>query len=169
MWKFKMYLRDDKEEQWINTMSQKGWHLKKFFTFFYKFEQGTPGQYIYRNEMLDNKNSAEYIHFLEESNIEVVHRCFNWIYVRKPAIEGPFELYSDSTSKLVYINRLLSVFTLLTILNFICAIINVELFFNEGSQVNGTVSLLNIFVVILFSVPLSSYYKRRKSLKNELL
>lgn len=169
MWKFKMYLRDDKEEQWINTMSQQGWHLRKFFTCFYKFEQGTPGQYIYRNEMLDSKNSTEYIRFLEESNIEIVHRCFNWIYVRKPAIEGPFELYSDPTSKLVYINRLLFVYTLVIILNFISSMINVELFFNEGRQINGTVSLLNIFVVLLFTVPLSAYYTRRKLLKNELL
>src|SRR5699024_7957022 len=97
----------EKEERWINEMSEAGWHLKKFFLGRYLFEKGEPDAFIYRNEYIidmSKADKAEYKALLEDSGAEVVHESLGWIYVRKAKSEGPFEIFTDSASKMTYYN-----------------------------------------------------------------
>jgi len=103
----------EKEENWLNEMSKKGWQLINAQLFKYVFEKGEPNEYDYRLELLDNKlgtiKSEEYINFLKDSNIENVGRCCNWIYLRSKKSEGSFnnenKLY-NSLIKAIHIDNL---------------------------------------------------------------
>lgn len=50
--KIRFFIDYEKEERWVNDMSQQGWHLVKLGFGYFIFEKGLPGEYIYRNEML---------------------------------------------------------------------------------------------------------------------
>jgi len=99
----------EKEEAWLNTMSAKGLALTRYTWMHYIFEDTDPGEYIYRIEMLaqrpDKPESVRYLDFLKDSGIEVVSTYLDWVYLRKKAIDGPFDLYSDIDSRLAHATR----------------------------------------------------------------
>ncbi len=101
MWEF------DKEEQWLNKMSAKGLQLCDVGYCRYVFEDGTPGEYIHRLELLDklpsNAESAQYIRFVEDTGAEHVGSLFRWVYFRKKADENGFDLYSDIDSRIKHL------------------------------------------------------------------
>ena len=47
MIKFRYYIDNQKEQDWLNNLTKKGWALKSFFLGFYKFEKCEPGEYEY--------------------------------------------------------------------------------------------------------------------------
>jgi|WetSurMetagenome_2_1015567.scaffolds.fasta_scaffold425279_1 hypothetical protein len=85
----------DKEEKWLNEMSSIGWQLVKASVLTYTFETGSAGEYTYRLELLDKNlkslESTSYLNFLQETGIEMVGKCRNWIYLRCKTTEGGFE------------------------------------------------------------------------------
>lgn len=85
----------EKEEQWLNEKAIEGWQLIKASICKYQFELGTPGEYTYRLELLDKSvnsmESTSYINFLQETGIEKVGECKNWIYLRCKTADGGFE------------------------------------------------------------------------------
>jgi len=89
----------EKEEKWLNEMSAKGMQLVSVGFCRYEFEQGTNGKYVYRLELLDSlptsAESVAYIKFLEETGVEHIASYIRWVYLRKKATDGPFELYSE--------------------------------------------------------------------------
>lgn len=97
----------DEEEQWLNEMSEQGWHLQQVRFFRYIFEQGAPGQYIIRAEMPGGEEAPkEYIEFMESTGAEYLSSTGGSIfYFRKLAALGEFELYSDVDSRLKHMNR----------------------------------------------------------------
>ena len=102
----------EKEEKWLNQMSAKGLNLVKTVGFSYTFEDGTPGEYTYRLELLkyvpDHPESAKYMEFLAETGIEYVASYMRWVYLRKKKADGDFELYSDSASKMSHYKRIIT-------------------------------------------------------------
>jgi hypothetical protein len=90
----------EKEEQWLNDMSNKGWQLYKAKFGKFQFETGAPGEYTYRLELLDkgtnSKESTSYLDFLQETGIEMVGKCKNWIYLRCKTADGKFD-FSNRT------------------------------------------------------------------------
>ncbi len=117
----------EKEEKWLNEMSAKGMLLTDISPFRYVFEEGTPGKYIYRLELLEHlpshPESIAYIKFLEETGIEYVGSCVRWIYLRRPASDGAFEIYSDIKSKLMHLKRITAIANTMSIVFAIVAII----------------------------------------------
>lgn len=170
--KIRFFIDYEKEERWVNDMSQQGWHLVKLGFGYFIFEKGLPGEYIYRNEMLagfrKKNDSKEYIEFLKDTGVELVTKYTTWVYFRKKTEEGPFELYSDITSKLQYINRILYLFLLLFLVNFYFGISNVFNVFNHNSNVTYTIGIFNLSVSLIFVFPLFLLFKRRKDLKSKL-
>ena len=67
----------DKEEEWLNSMAQEGWTLKKVGFCKYVFERTEPGEYITRLAM----------HDADEEYME-------------------FELFSDIDSRIAHLNRI---------------------------------------------------------------
>jgi hypothetical protein len=112
---YKLHTDYEKEEQWINEMGGRGWQLVRYRLGGYRFEQGEPGEWIYRVELLpDDPQSAasrEYLSLLLATGAEVVSTHARWVYLRRLAAMGSFELFSDLESRVGHYRR---VFKLLT-------------------------------------------------------
>lgn len=117
------------EEKWLNEMAQKGLHLVKYTFFRYHFEEDDPGKYEYRLEFLaespKSKSSQEYLEFMDEAGVECVDTFSNWVYFRKEATDEPFEIYTDTESKLKHINRIIFFLGLVAVSNLFIGIANV--------------------------------------------
>ena len=105
----RLYMDYEKEERWLNEMASWGWHLVRYRLGGYHFEQGEPGEWIYRIELLPaNPRSAasqEYLSLLLDSGAEAVSTHARWVYLRRPAALGPFELFSDLESRIGHYRR----------------------------------------------------------------
>jgi len=98
------YWNYENEEKWLNEMAAKGWMLTDYTWCRYVFQEAPAGKYIYRIELLENVHShpesQRYLRFLEEAGIEYVTHYIRWVYLRKKAVDGPFDLYTDLDSKI---------------------------------------------------------------------
>ncbi len=106
---WKAYFDFEKEERWLNDMAAKGFALTRYTWCRYEFEETPPGEYIYRIELLKeharHPESRRYIDFIEETGAECVTSYLRWVYFRKKAALGPFELYSDLESRIGHYRR----------------------------------------------------------------
>lgn len=173
MKKYKVFFDDAKEEKWINDMSAKGWHLTNYNYRFYTFEKGEPDEYTYRCDLLDNfgfgKAAKEYIEFVESTGAEKVFKRLHWVYFRQHRDLGPFELYSDATSKLSYINRMLTLYGTVIFLNVISAFANGGLSFTDsGLRMNSFLSGVNSGITAVLLIPTVGLWLRRRKLKKKL-
>jgi hypothetical protein len=107
---WKAYWDYEKEEKWLNEMSAKGMALTDYSWCRYVFEETSDYQYIFRIELLENMpshpESIAYLRFLEENGVECVASCMRWVYLRKKAAEGPFDIYTDISSKIRHYKRM---------------------------------------------------------------
>ena len=67
-----------------------------------------PGEYIYQIDLLDDwmGDKKDFSEFMEDSGVEVVAQWYRWVFLRKRAEEGPFEMYTDIESKIVQYKRM---------------------------------------------------------------
>lgn len=105
----------EKEERWLNEMASRGRHLVRYRFGSYHFEEGEPGEWIYRIELLpaDPRNAAsqEYLALLLDSGAEAVSTHARWVYLRRPAAMGPFVLFTDLESRIGHYRRVLKLLT----------------------------------------------------------
>lgn len=99
----------EKEEKWLNEMAAKGMLLTDVGFCRYVFQEGTPGEYQYHLEWLENfpghPESIAYIQFVEETGAEHVGSFKKWVYFRKRTTEGAFNLFSDLDSRITHFRR----------------------------------------------------------------
>ena len=111
----------DKEEKWLNEMAAKGLSLVSVGFCKYEFEDSLPGEYKICLQLLDkmprHPESKKYIDFLETTGAEQVGSFTRWVYFRKKATEGDFELFSDNDSRLKYLSSVISFVSLITVEN----------------------------------------------------
>ncbi|MEA0552394.1 DUF2812 domain-containing protein [Lysinibacillus irui] len=160
---YRFFIDYEKEERWVNDMADRGWNLKKTMVGYFVFEKGTPGQYFYRNEFV-NRKSKDYFEFLNMMNIECVSKFGGWAYYRKLQSEGPFEIFTDATSKINYIKSMNRIFILLLLFNVLAGMYNLSI----GSVINSSVGCLNVIVSIMVLISVSKNEKRKKGLKQDL-
>jgi len=160
-------------EKRVNEMASQGWHLKKFTWIRFTFEQDEPGSYIYRHDELERFGSTyedEYLDFLKSSGIEQVDRSGNFVFFRKPAHEGPFELYSDKKTKISNLSKKITLLSLILLLNLFFGITGLVSI--SGGQHTDMLKLLlnstNILIVMLLVGPIFKLMRVRKNLKKEL-
>lgn len=155
----------DKEEKWLNECSAKGLHLCDVGVFRYTFEEGTPGAYSHKLELLENwpthPESVAYIRFLEDTGVEMVGSILRWVYFRKKTVDGPFDLFSDLDSRIKHLNRILMLFIPLMVVEFIIGTINV--FF--ARTLNQSVGTINILLGFVFVYGIYVINKKNKNLK----
>lgn len=112
----------DREEKWLNDMSAKGLQLTDVGFCRYVFETGTPGEYQYRLQLLnhapDHPESEHYIAFTEEMGAEQVGSLMRWVYFRKKAADGEFQLFSDMDSRIRHLQRILELMLICMALEF---------------------------------------------------
>lgn len=111
----------EKEERWLNEMAQEGWVLDNTGFSFYTFVRCEPGEYIIRLEM---NPSSDYRAFVKELGAEYIGGCVNWVYFRRKAELGSFELLSDIDSRLTHLSRINRMLSLICLANLILGIMN---------------------------------------------
>jgi hypothetical protein len=111
--KYKVFFAWDfeKEEKWLNEMSAKGMQLVSAGIFKYVFEEGNPGEYIYRIELLDqlptHPESMTYIRFMEDTGAEHITSIVRWVYFRKKTDRQAFDLFSDIDSRINHLKKVI--------------------------------------------------------------
>lgn len=171
--KYRIVVNPNDIEKWVNDMASQGWHLKKFTWIRFTFERGEPNSYIYRYDELERFGASyedEYLEFLSSSGIEQVDRSGNFVFFRKPASDGPFELYSDKKNKISKLSQKISLLLSLILLNLVIGLIGLSGIFSEQviDWIKLTLNIGNIVVAVLFSLPLLKLVRVRHKLKKEM-
>lgn len=137
----------EEEEQWLDSMADKGWQLISVGFFTYVFEKSEE-KYSYRLEFLKERvgapSSQQYIRFVVDTGAEYVGAVQKWVYFRKKRSEGAFELFSDKSSRIRQLTRILQVLTPLIGMNTGIGIYNLLLGMSMNMWVNvlcGCISL----------------------------
>lgn len=162
----------DKEEAWLNEMAAKGLSLVAVGFGTYVFEEGTPGEYCNRIELLENLpkhiESRQYIKFLEETGAEYIGSVMRWAYFRKKRSMGGFELYSDYSAHIKYLNRILALLIPLLFVNFYNGIWNILSFFKTtGSHINLCAGILALSIGICLLLGTGKIFLKKSRLKKE--
>jgi hypothetical protein len=163
----------EKEEKWLNEMSAKGMTFIHYTWCTYLFEEGKPGEYIYRIELLKNHarhaESIAYIRFMEELGIECVSTYFRWVYFRKKAADGPFDLFTDYDSKIAHYNKVSAFSAIGFIIAAIAGVYNVIIPFvfheNALSSLNLILGVMVLILAMAFAPTYFSYRSKMKKLK----
>ena len=105
--------QDEKEEAWLRSMSQKGWHLSSIgLPCIYRFRAGEPRDYVYRldYQTFPKKDKQEYQQLFRDAGWEYVDEMSGWQqYFRKEAKEGEApEIFTDVESKVAMYKRVLA-------------------------------------------------------------
>ena len=120
VWRFYTVADYEKEEAFLNEMARAGWNLSAVGFCRYIFRRGTPGEYIYKLDMVERSESDEvkesYFNFLTDCGIRVVGEFKDWIYLQKRAADGPFDMKNDTYAKLRQVNKVYS-FSIRTVCN----------------------------------------------------
>ena len=154
----KLYMDYGKEEAWLNAMAAKGLALTHYSWCRYVFEETDPGKYIYRIELLGKKpsdpESAAYLRFIEGTGVEIVSTYLRWVYLRRKASEGSFDLYSDVASKLAHGRRVTALYTTLMLIELAAGspnvVLSVTLHGDHVSSMNLFIGLLCIALGVVF-------------------
>ena len=147
----KAYWDYEKEEKWINDMTAKGMHLDNYSWCKYTFVEGEPGEYIYRLELLENTathaESIAYLKFLEENGVEHVSSYMRWVYLRKKATEGPFEVYTDIESKMKYFKRVNSFWLSLSLAEITIGLANLGIWIANQTAIEEYSKFINVNLI----------------------
>lgn len=172
----------EKEEKWLNEMAAKGFAMVSVRGgIFYEFKKCEPGEYTYRLELLEHNvmspESIHYIQFVEDTGVEMIGSWIRWVYFRKKAKDGEFDLFSDLDSKVnhyIRIRNFIMPFMFLEIsvfaLNFTNYLTNedrYDSFKRAMSDANLFFSILTGFLGIMFLLLFLSLQKKVKALKKE--
>ena len=136
----------------------------------YEFEDCVPGEYRVCLQLLEksprNPEMQKYLAFLEQTGAEHVGSFTRWVYFRKKASEGAFELFSDRTSRAKYLTSMLGFITLIVGLNLFIGLENLILAIGFGFAGNY-LGFLNL-AIGLFGLPGTvKLWKKRNRMKKE--
>lgn len=161
----------EKEIRWINDMAAKGFGLCHVGLCTYWFEDCAPGEFIYGLELAENSPEStagrEYLSFLSECGTDFVGNWMRWIYLRRKAADGPFNLHNDLDSKLAHIKRIFSLLLPVILLNAGSAALNITVGLSSHRYANVWVSSLNTAITILGTVALIRMGRQIRRMKKE--
>lgn len=172
---YKLMFDYEKEEKWLNEMAIKGFNLEDYTFCRYLFREGKPGEYIYRIELLKqhhrNPESIAYIRFMEELGIECVAGYRNWVYFRKKASEGPFDLFSDYDSRIAHYSRVIGFVIMAFALNLGAALLNIILSITLSRFILDSINIyagcFSLTITVIFAYLLVTYRSKLKKMKND--
>jgi len=127
MIRFKITFDKDLEQDWINNWCQRGWAFTSFCAGVCTFAPCKPGEYIYQIDLMPGtglraSDPEGYREFMEETGVEVLQRWARWVYLRRRAEEGPFEIYTDPQSKMDMYRRIRSMFLWFLVVELLCSV-----------------------------------------------
>ena len=147
----------EKEINWLNEMSRQGWQLCRAGFFVYEFEQGEPGEYQYQLQLL-RKTDPDYLACLEDTGIQVVGRCLNWIYLKKKSDGQPFEIFSDLKDVIRHLDGVMALCGVIMAANLLPGLTNLA-----NSNLHQ-LSWLNLAVAAVGAFGFCKQYLRRREL-----
>ena len=150
-WKF-TYDKDE-EQDWLNEYARQGWAMTKFWLGVVTFVPCQPGEYIYQIDLLPGKGLlAEdyegYVIFMDEMGVEGVQRWGRWVYLRKRAGDGPFEVFTDAESRIALYRRIRRMFLWAFMMIFLCSFNAWVLLFQYPEDIFSR-GLVGTYIVIL--------------------
>jgi uncharacterized membrane protein YuzA (DUF378 family) len=169
----KLYWDYEKEERWLNHMAAQGFALADYTWGTYRFERSAPGEWIYRVELLSRDVSGvrrrEYLDFMRDAGIQSVATHLSWVYFRKPAADGPFELFSDLDSRIAHYQRVLAVFGSLTVALIPVTTVNLINLMHGDRSMAFVLPLMALqsAIVALMATQSVRFWRRVESLKTE--
>lgn len=149
----------EKEEQWLNSMAQSGWVLDKIGFCRYEFVACEPGEYTIRLEMRDH--DPAYIDFMAETGAEYVGRMVKWIFFRKKAADGSFDIFSDIDSRITHLNKISKLMVAVGAANTAIGLIN--------CMTPGSFGWINLLASILLFYALGRIHGKKEALEKERL
>ena len=153
VWRYYNIAEYEQEEQWINEMAKEGWQLTAIGWCRYIFRRGTPGEYIYKLDVVERTASDEvkesYFNFLTECGIRVVGEFKDWIYLQKKAADGPFDMKDDTYAKLRTVNKVYS-FAVRTLCKLLKIFAGVVLICSLGQMLSSNYAIRELFGGIMF-------------------
>ena len=157
VWKWFWAWDFEKEEQWLNEMALAGWVLVNVRWCRYTFEAAEPGAWIIRLEM--HEDDPAYLSLLSEMGAQFICRWFQWIYLRRPAEYGSFDLFSDLDSRIAHLNRISRVLSALCIMNLGIGVMNVA--------IRNGFGMINLLLGALIAYGLGRIHGKREELQKE--
>lgn len=162
----------DKEEKWLNEMSARGMQLAAVGFCKYLFDDGEPGGYCVRLELLDNwptrPESEKYIRFVEDTGAQYLGSVLRWVYFRKKASEGGFDLFSDIDSRIRHLKRIFSLVGLLGVLVLCSGAYNGLFGYLRSGRTADLISgILGLLLGILLAFGFVRIYRKFLRLKKE--
>jgi hypothetical protein len=170
--------QDQKEEAWLEKMSEAGWHLNSVqLPCGYSFVKSEPVHYTYRLDYtrIDKSRRPEYLQIFQDAGWEYIGEMTNWQYWRKRVVNGQVpEIYTDKDSKLNKYKRLLGYMGFFL---FFLLFIGFRIIYNAFDLYLGSLTLITAMywaVAIIYMVLISIYvvvvimvYRRIRQLKNK--
>lgn len=160
----------EKEEAWLNEMAARGLCLVAVGWCRYEFEDCQPGEYGIRLELLENRpdhpESVKYLEFLESTGAEHVGSYMRWVYLKKKKSDGEFALFSDNSTRIRHLSRVMQLLLVLGLLNLAAGAYNLFLLFLLDSRVNS-LGLINLAVGVFVMAGYARLHKQRTRLKAE--
>lgn len=125
MIRFKFTFDKDEEQDWLNDYCQQGWAMVSFFVGLTTFAPCQPGEFIYQIDLLPGSglqasNYTDYAIFMNDMGVEVLQRWGRWVYLRRPAVDGPFDIYTDVASKIELYRRIRRLFLWVLLVDAFC-------------------------------------------------
>ncbi|MBQ3485374.1 MAG: DUF2812 domain-containing protein [Clostridia bacterium] len=161
----------DKEEAWLAEMAAKGKALVSARYLTYEFEDSEPGEYIVRLEMLENSPTShegqQYIGFVESTGAEFVGRVMKWVYFRKKAADGEFELHGDNATRIRHLRGIINLLRPLAIFNTGAGAYNICIGIGLNSAINVLCGGLSIAVTVLLGVGIHKLNEKKKQLERD--
>lgn len=168
MVKFQIRYDQDKEIEYLNEMSEKGYALTGFKAGFYFFDECEKGKYVYQIDTAEKfgRVSTEYREFMSEQGIEIVCVYGPWVILRKLKADGEFELFSDVDSKIEHYKKTRKIFKVALIIELIAYFIEVFEAAN-GIHEGFYFAALIGFIILVFCFQIFKVNKRMRTILEE--
>ena len=147
----------EKEERWLNEKAMNGWVLVDVGFCRYTFERCEPGEYTIRLEL--HPADQGYLDFMAEAGAEFVGRYFSWLFFRKKAADGDFDLFSDIDSRIDHLDRIGRMLKIIGFANLIMGCVNT---FSPGR-----VGIANLLCATLLMYGLGRIHGKKEALERE--
>lgn len=169
MIKFRWYYDKDYEEAFLNDMGARGYAMTGFFAGIHWFEKCEPGEYTYRVDITNDKDThqkSEFYDLICDTGGELIATWGMWAFFRK---KGAFELYTDNESRILRYRRILRTFLILAIAEFIMFLAQWSAYLNYHTNISLFFSIILSVIYIAFFYQVYKCKRKIASLKRESL
>jgi len=145
--------QDEAEENWLEKMSQKGYHLSSVrLPCFYKFLVAEPRDYVYRMDYqtFHKKDKQEYLQLFQDAGWEYIGEMSTSQYFRKEAKQGEtIEIFTDIESKIAKYKRVLTYLGSFYLISIVA--VGVPILTDVPYPWWGVIQVIIIFILLLFT------------------